>query len=57
MSNQHQITASCVEVLRPCSATRWRRRRPIRQGTEPKARNLRGLGIDPAEFRKINHYH
>ena len=29
----------------------------IRQGTEPKARNLRGLGIDPAEFRKINHYH
>jgi hypothetical protein len=29
----------------------------IRQGTEPKARNLRGLGIDPSEFRKINHYH
>ena len=45
------------EVLDRASATRWRRASAVRQGAEPKARDLRGLGIDPAEFRKINRYH
>lgn len=25
----------------------------VRSGHQPKARNLRGLGIDPEQFRKI----
>jgi hypothetical protein len=25
----------------------------VRNGRQPKARNLRGLGIDPEQFRKI----
>ena len=29
----------------------------VQQGRRPKADNLRGLGIDPAEFRKISRYY
>ena len=27
----------------------------VRRGGQPAAKNLRGLGIDPAEFRKIKY--
>jgi hypothetical protein len=28
----------------------------VRQGRQPRARNLRGLGIDPEQFRQIGRY-
>ena len=28
----------------------------VQQGRRPRAKDLRGLGIDPAEFRKIGRY-
>ena len=29
----------------------------VQQGRRPRAKDLRGLGIDPAEFRKIGRYY
>jgi len=29
----------------------------VQQGRQPKAKNLRGLGIDPAQFRTIGRYY
>ena len=29
----------------------------VQQGRQPRAKNLRGLGIDPAQFRKIGRYY
>lgn len=28
----------------------------VRQGRQPRAQNLRGLGIDPEQFRQIGRY-
>ena len=51
--NQTRLRREILSVIGNALATR----RPSSQGAEPKARNLRGLGIDPAEFRKISHYY
>ena len=54
MSNQtrHSLVSEILTVIGDALASAS----AVQQGRQPKANNLRGLGIDPAEFRKINRF-
>ena len=54
MSNltRHSLVSEILTVIGDALASAS----AVQQGRCPKADNLRGLGIDPAEFRKINRY-
>jgi hypothetical protein len=55
MSKQtrHSLVSEILTVIGDAVATAA----AVQQGRQPKAKNLRGLGIDPAQFRKINRYY
>ena len=55
MSNQtrHSLVSEILTVIGDALASAS----AVQQGRQPKAKNLRGLGIDPAEFRKISRYY
>ena len=54
MSNQtrHSLVSEILTVIGDALASAS----AVQQRRQPNARNLRGLGIDPAEFRKIGRY-
>jgi hypothetical protein len=54
MSTQtrHSIVSEILTLIGDAVATAA----AVEQGRQPHARNLRGLGIDPAQFRKIGRY-
>ena len=54
MSDQtrHSLVSEILTVIGDALASAS----AVQQGRQPKARNLRGLGIDPVEFRKIGRF-
>ena len=51
-SDQHSLVSEILTVIGDALATAA----AVQQRRQPTAKNLRGLGIDPAEFRKIGRY-
>jgi len=50
---RHSFVSEILTVIGDAMATAS----AVQQGRQPKARNLRGLGIDPAQFREIGRYY
>ncbi len=54
MANQtrHSLVSEILAVIGDAMASAS----AVQQRRQPTAKNLRGLGIDPAQFRKIGRY-
>ena len=51
--NRHSFISEVLTVIGDALASAS----AVQQGRQPKAKNLRGLGIDPTQFRKIGRYY